>query len=218
LRTAELAERLDAGTVWVNTWLNRELHMPFGGVKQSGVAREGGAYSLDFYSELSAVCMKRGSRAPLAMPGAFGARRFGTARRFSSGAPTPMGAYVHAKRAGQLLFLAGIGPRVPETDEVPGGPVSEDGRTRRSYDVAAQTRQCFANVRTVLASHGLSLADVIDVQCFLIDMQRDFKSFNAVYAEEMAGHSATRTTIAITELPPGGRIAVELKVIALCPS
>lgn len=69
---AERAEDLHAGTIWVNTWLNRELHMPFGGVKDSGVNREGGAKSLDFYSEISTVCVKRGSRRSLPMPGAGG--------------------------------------------------------------------------------------------------------------------------------------------------
>merc|ERR1719469_1316203 len=69
LRRSELAERLVAGTIWVNTWLNRELHMPFGGLRDSGVSREGGVMSLDFYSEASTVCIKRGSRASLPMPG-----------------------------------------------------------------------------------------------------------------------------------------------------
>ena len=45
------------GTVWVNTWLKRDLRVPFGGVKKSGVGREGGRYSLDFYSEPKNVCI-----------------------------------------------------------------------------------------------------------------------------------------------------------------
>jgi len=67
-----VASQLEAGTVWVNTWLHRELHMPFGGVKASGVSREGGVQSLDFYSEASTICFKLGDRQPAPMPGAAG--------------------------------------------------------------------------------------------------------------------------------------------------
>jgi len=49
--------RLDAGLVWVNTWFLRDLRTPFGGVKASGIGREGGIHSLDFYSELTNVCV-----------------------------------------------------------------------------------------------------------------------------------------------------------------
>ena len=48
-------KRMDTGIVWVNTWLNRDLRTPFGGVKQSGVGREGGAWSLNFFSELTNI-------------------------------------------------------------------------------------------------------------------------------------------------------------------
>ena len=53
-----VAAALDAGTVWVNCWLHRQLHMPFGGTKASGVGREGGENSLNFFSETSTVCLK----------------------------------------------------------------------------------------------------------------------------------------------------------------
>jgi aminomuconate-semialdehyde/2-hydroxymuconate-6-semialdehyde dehydrogenase len=52
--------RLDAGLVWVNTWFLRDLRTPFGGVKASGIGREGGLHSLDFYSELTNVCVELG--------------------------------------------------------------------------------------------------------------------------------------------------------------
>jgi aminomuconate-semialdehyde/2-hydroxymuconate-6-semialdehyde dehydrogenase len=58
LNTAQtLARSLDVGTVWVNTWMNRDLRVPFGGSKASGLGREGGRHSLDFYSELVTVCL-----------------------------------------------------------------------------------------------------------------------------------------------------------------
>jgi len=53
------AQRMETGIVWVNTWLNRDLRTPFGGVKQSGVGREGGAWSLNFFSELTNICVQQ---------------------------------------------------------------------------------------------------------------------------------------------------------------
>lgn len=52
---------LAAGLVWVNTWFLRDLRTPFGGVRASGIGREGGMHSLDFYSELTNVCVELGS-------------------------------------------------------------------------------------------------------------------------------------------------------------
>lgn len=126
-------------------------------------------------------------------------------------APRPVGAYPHARRVGDLLYLSGIGPRTPGTDAIPGGPV-RDADGPRDYDVAAQTRQCIANVRAILAAAGSSLDRVVDVSVFLIDMARDFAAFNAVYGEHFASVQATRTTVEVRALPTP--IAVELKVIA----
>ena len=229
-RAHAVAGQVDAGTVWVNCWLHRELHMPFGGVKNSGVSREGGSHSLDFYSEASTVCVKLGDRTPPPMPGAAarraragaavrGRRNFSSSSRrdgFVSDAPKPMGAYTHSRRAGDLLFLAGIGPREPETDSVPGGPIEDEAGARREYDIAAQSKQCFKNVEGVLAASGLTLEDVVDVQVYLVDMKRDFAAFNAEYAAVFGAlpNPPTRTTVEIPQLPPGGRIGVELKVVA----
>jgi aminomuconate-semialdehyde/2-hydroxymuconate-6-semialdehyde dehydrogenase len=57
-RGKELAKRVESGIVWVNTWLHRDLRTPFGGVKNSGVGREGGRWSLSFFSEMTNVCVK----------------------------------------------------------------------------------------------------------------------------------------------------------------
>ncbi|MCB9519536.1 MAG: 2-hydroxymuconic semialdehyde dehydrogenase [Myxococcales bacterium] len=57
-RAHRVAAALDVGIVWVNSWFLRDLRTPFGGVKLSGLGREGGAHSLDFYSELKTVCVK----------------------------------------------------------------------------------------------------------------------------------------------------------------
>ncbi len=127
-------------------------------------------------------------------------------------APKPVGAYPHARRVGNLLFLSGIGPRDPRTDAIPGGPIRDaDGRPR-AYDVRAQTRAVIANVTAVLAAAGSSFDRIVDVTVYLVDMERDFAAYNEVWAEHFAGVQAARTTIAIRALPTP--IAVEFKVIA----
>ena len=57
-RAHRFSAALECGMVWVNTWLLRDLRVPFGGVKQSGVGREGGEYSLRFFSEDKNICIK----------------------------------------------------------------------------------------------------------------------------------------------------------------
>lgn len=57
-RTARLSAQIEAGMVWVNTWFLRDLRTPFGGAKRSGIGREGGAHSFDFYSEITNVTLK----------------------------------------------------------------------------------------------------------------------------------------------------------------
>lgn len=127
-------------------------------------------------------------------------------------APTPVGAYPHARKVGDLLYLSGVGPRQPVTNEIPGGPVKDDQGKSLKYDVAAQTRAVIENVKTILEASGSSLEKVFDITIFLVDMDRDFKEFNKVYAEYFSKIQPTRTTIAITALPTP--IAVEFKVIA----
>ena len=57
-RAHRVAQALESGMVWVNTWLHRDLRVPFGGVKASGVGREGGRPSLEFFSEAKNICIK----------------------------------------------------------------------------------------------------------------------------------------------------------------
>jgi len=130
-------------------------------------------------------------------------------------APKPVGAYPHARRVGDLLFLSGIGPRHPETDEVTGGPTRDTDGSALDYDVAVQTRQVIANVGAILAAAGASMNDVLDVTVFLTDMDRDFAAVNEVYREAFEPVQATRTTLAVSALPTP--IAVEFKVIAKAP-
>ncbi len=130
----------------------------------------------------------------------------------SEHAPAPVGPYPHARRVGELLFVSGMGPRDPKTNEIPGGPVRGADGQPRDYDIEAQTRATIENVKRVLEDAGASLRDVFDVTVFLIDMDRDFATFNRVYGEYFADIAPTRTTLAVRALPTP--IAVELKVIA----
>ena len=57
-RTMRMSKKLEAGIVWVNTWMNRDLRTPFGGTKNSGVGREGGFEALRFFTEAKNVCIK----------------------------------------------------------------------------------------------------------------------------------------------------------------
>lgn len=128
-------------------------------------------------------------------------------------APKPVGAYPHARRVGDMLFLSGVGPRQPGTDAIPGGPVRDADGTPRDYDIEAQTRAVIENVRVILEAAGSSLDRVVDITAFLVDMDRDFAGYNRVYREVFEPIQATRTTLAITALPTP--IAVEFKVLAL---
>lgn len=129
-------------------------------------------------------------------------------------APAPVGAYPHARRVGDLLFLSGVGPRQPGSDDVPGNVHDADGRLV-DHDIAAQCRQVFANVRAVLEASGAQWADLVDVTVFLTDMPRDFATYNRLYAEYFAGVDACRTTLGISRLPTP--IAIELKCVASLP-
>lgn len=131
-------------------------------------------------------------------------------------APDPVGAYPHARRHGDLLFLSGVGPRQAGTDEIPGGPIRDADGQPRDYDIQAQTEAVIANVKAVLAACGASLQDVLDVTAFLVDMDRDFQGYNEVYARHFQSVQAARTTLAVRALPTP--IAVEFKVIAQAPT
>ena len=56
-RAHRMAAEIETGMVWINTWLMRDLRVPFGGMKDSGVGREGGKYSLEFFSESRNICI-----------------------------------------------------------------------------------------------------------------------------------------------------------------
>ena len=132
----------------------------------------------------------------------------------SERAPEPVGAFPHAKRVGDFLFLSGIGARKRGSKEIPGVALDSAGKVV-SYDIEAQCRAVFENVRLVLEDAGATWQDIIDVTVFLTNMKKDFPIYNRLYAEYFAGPgkpNPTRTTVEVTALPTP--IAIELKVIA----
>ena len=132
-------------------------------------------------------------------------------------APRAVGAYPHARRVGDLLFLSGIGPRSATDNSIPGNAYDADGELA-CYDIVAQCHSVFANVRAVLEASGASWDELVDVTVYLTVMARDFKAYNAVWAEYFPdpAKAPCRTTLGITALPTP--IAIELKCIAALKS
>lgn len=130
---------------------------------------------------------------------------------YSSSAPAPVGPYPHAKRVGNWLFLSGVGPRLPGSNEVPGNKVDSSGHLVR-YDITAQCRSVMRNIEIILEEAGARLDDLIDITVYLTNMKQDFQSFNQVYAEYFDERRPCRTTLEVNALPT--EIAIELKCVA----
>ena len=130
-------------------------------------------------------------------------------------APKPVGLYPHARKAGNLLFLSGVGPRVAGSDSkdshVPGLKLDHNGNFIE-FDFEAQCRSVFDNVKIILEESGSSWDRLIDVTVFLVNMKRDFQVYNKIYAEYFKDNLPCRTTVEIISLPTP--IAIELKCIA----
>ncbi len=163
-------------------------------------------------SVLGAEVEAAGAPPPPAVPPPVAPARPRSGAVSTDAAPSPVGAYPHARRVGDLLYLSGVGPRQPVTNAIPGGPIRDASGAPLDYDIEAQTRAVIDNVRVILEAAGSSLDRVLDITAFLVDMDRDFAGYNKVYAEAFASVGATRTTLAVRALPTP--IAVEFKVIA----
>lgn len=129
----------------------------------------------------------------------------------SQKAPEPVGAYPHARKVGNLLFLSGVGPRERGTKKIPGVELDETGKIL-SYDIKKQCISVFNNVKTIVEEAGAKWENVVDVTVFLTNMKDDFKAYNKLYAEYFKDNQPCRTTLEIKSLPTP--IAIELKVIA----
>lgn len=136
-------------------------------------------------------------------------------RIHASNAPKPVGLYPHARKVGNLLFLSGVGPRTAGSDandsSVPGLKLDHNGNFIE-FDFEAQCRSVFDNVRAVLEASGSRWENLVDVTVFLVNMKRDFKTYNRIYAEYFKDNQPCRTTVEINALPTP--IAIELKCIA----
>ena len=126
-------------------------------------------------------------------------------------AAIPLGAYPHARKVGNLLFLSGIGSRNPNDNAIPGLELDKEGNII-TYDIEAECHSVFANVKAVLEASGSSWDKIIDVTVFLTNMKKDFPVYNKVYADYFSTVQACRTTVEVKSLPTP--IAIELKVIA----
>lgn len=129
----------------------------------------------------------------------------------SSKAPEPVGAYPHARKVNNLLFLSGVGPREKGTKKIPGVELDEKGNIL-SYDIEIQCHSVFQNIKWILEDAGSRWENMVDVTVFLTNMKDDFKTYNKIYAEYFKENQPCRTTVEINCLPTP--IAIELKVIA----
>jgi len=130
----------------------------------------------------------------------------------SEKAPKPVGAYPHARKVGNLLFLSGVGPRRPNSNKIPGVVTDKIGKII-SHDIEAQCHSVFENVRIILEEAGSNWNNIVDVTVFLTDMSKDFETYNRIYAEYFKDNQPCRTTVEVSSLPTP--IAIELKCIAI---
>ena len=124
-------------------------------------------------------------------------------------AANPLGAYPHARKAGNLLFLSGIGSRNLD-NSIPGLETDGEGN-KIKYDIEAECHSVFANVKAVLEAGGSSWENIVDVTVFLTNM-KDFPIYNKIYGDYFRDVQACRTTVEVKSLP--SLISIELKVIA----
>lgn len=115
---------------------------------------------------------------------------------FSKEAPAAVGPYSHAIDCGNLVFLSGQVPLVPET-----GALAEGG-------IAGQTRQMFANIQAVLESCGLTLDSVVKTTVFMTDLN-DFNQFNEIYAAYFPTNPPARSCVQVAALPKGALVEME---------
>jgi 2-aminomuconate deaminase len=129
-----------------------------------------------------------------------------------AGKARPRGAYPHFRRAGDFIFVSGTSARRAD-DSIAGAEPGRNGAMR--LDIRAQTRSVIENVRDILAAAGASLADVVEVSTFLVNMD-DFKGYNEVYSEFFGYEGPARTTVAVAALPHP-HLLIEIKAVAWRP-
>ncbi len=136
----------------------------------------------------------------------------GTTSAVIQGKATPRGRFPHYKRAGDFLFVSGTSSRRPD-NSFEGVKVDPMGVT--DLDIRVQTRAVINNIGSILEHAGASLADLVETQVFLVNMN-DFGGFNEVWAEFFGHDGPTRTTVAVHQLPHP-HLLIEIKAIAYKP-
>ena len=129
-----------------------------------------------------------------------------------AGKAKPRGRFPHVKRAGDFLYVSGTSSRLPD-NTFAGVAVDEMGVT--ALDIRAQTRAVIENIGDILKSVGAELSDLVETQCFLVNMN-DFGGYNAVWAEFFDYDGPTRTTVAVHQLPHP-HLLIEIKAVAYKP-
>lgn len=117
----------------------------------------------------------------------------------STNAPKPVGPYSQAVESGGFVFCSGQISIDPKTDQVFNGPVEQ------------QAEQVLKNIQAVLKEAGLTLNNVVKSTIFLTNMN-DFQAVNEVYSRYFIEQTPARSTIAVSALPKG--VNVEIEVIA----
>ena len=134
-----------------------------------------------------------------------------------SNTPHAVGSYPVSRQVGNLLFISGMGPRLPKSaaaaSSVPGLRLDANGNYLE-FSFEAQVHSVMANVKSALEEAGARWDQLVDITVYLTDMKRDFAEFNRIYAEYFDGldPKPCRTTVQVTALPTP--IAIELKCIA----
>jgi len=142
-------------------------------------------------------------------------------RDASAGAPSavvpgkarPRGTFPHFRRAGDFIFVSGTSARRAD-DSIAGA--QRDAAGRAVLEIRAQTRAVLENIRDILTSAGASLADVVEVSTYLVNMA-DFDGYNEVYSEFFGYQGPARTTVAVAQLPHP-QLLIEIKAIAYRPA
>ncbi len=125
----------------------------------------------------------------------------------------PRGRFPHIRRGGDFLFVSGTSSRRPD-NTFAGASADESGTTK--LDIAVQTKAVIENIRDILESQGATLADLVDVTAFLVNMN-DFGEYNRVYGEFFDYDGPARTTVAVHQLPHP-HLLIEIKATAYLPA
>ena len=132
-----------------------------------------------------------------------------TTSKVIEGKAKPRGKYPHIKKVGDFLYVSGTSSRRSD-NTFAGVEVDEMGTT--NLDIRMQTKSVLDNIDSILKTEGSSLADVIDVTTFLVNMN-DFGGYNEVYGSYFDYNGPTRTTVAVHQLPHP-HLLIEIKAVA----